>query len=55
MAIQFRKYRVRYLDKKGKAHNYDSKFSLCIDGAEEAARYDLGHRLKEIIEVTQLN
>ena len=47
--IQFKKFKVHYLDHKGKEKVYDSKFSLCIDGAEEAARYDLGHRLAKIL------
>lgn len=47
--IQFRKYHVHYLDQKGKEKVYDSKFSLCIDGAEEAAKLDLGHRCKKIL------
>lgn len=47
--IQYRKYYVHYLDQKGVERVYDSKFSLCIDGAEEACRYKLGHRCKEIL------
>ena len=53
MAVKYRKYKVYYLDQKGKECVYDSKWSLCIDGAEEAARLDLGHRLKEIIRVEE--
>lgn len=49
MAINYRKYHVHYLDNKGKEKIYDSEYSLCIDGAEEAARLDLGHRLKQIL------
>jgi hypothetical protein len=49
MAIRFRKYKVHYKDPKGIQRIYDSRFSLCIDGAEEAARYSLGHRCKEIL------
>lgn len=47
--MKFQRFKVHYLDKKGKEKVYDSKYSLCIDGAEEASRYTLGHRLKEIL------
>jgi hypothetical protein len=49
MAIKYRKYKVHYLDQKDKEHVYNSQFSLCIDGAEEAARISLGRRCKEIL------
>lgn len=47
--IKYRKFKVHYLDQKGNECVFDSRFSLCEDGAEEAARYELGHRLKEIL------
>lgn len=49
MAIKYRKYKVHYIDNKGKEKIYDSRFSLCIDGAEEAAHHSLGHRCQEIL------
>lgn len=48
--IQFKEYLVHYVEKNGKTGVYHSKYSLCIDGAEEAARLDV----KGIAEITQV-
>lgn len=48
--IQFKGYLVYYVKKNGKTGVYHSKYSLCIDGAEEAARLDV----KGIAEITQV-
>lgn len=52
--INYKKYDVHYINNKGKECVYHSKFSLCIDGAEEAARLDRKN-LKEIISVVPVN
>lgn len=52
--INFKKYDVHYIDNKNKQKVYRSNWSLCIDGAEEAARMDLKGSLKEIVSVEAL-
>lgn len=54
MAIEYKKYDVIYRNKKGKEKVYRSNYSLCIDGAEEAARLDCKD-LKEIIDVVPVS
>lgn len=39
--ITFQEFLVHYVKKNGKTGVYHSKCSLCIDGAEEAARLDV--------------
>ena len=39
--ITFQEFLVHYAKKNGKTGVYHSKCSLCIDGAEEAARLDV--------------
>ena len=48
--IQFKEYLVHYVKKNGKTGVYHSEYSLCIDGAEEAARLDV----KGITEITKV-
>ena len=36
-----KEYLVHYVEKNGKEGVYRSKWALCIDGAEEAARLDV--------------
>ena len=48
--ITFQEFLVHYVKKNGKIGVYHSKYSLCIDGAEEAARLDV----KGIAEITQV-
>lgn len=48
--IQFKEYLVHYVKKNGETGVYHSKYSLCIDGAEEAAWLDV----KGIAEITQV-
>lgn len=49
----YRKYDVYYIGKKGKEKVYRSDWSLCIDGAEEAARLDCND-LKKITKVVEI-
>ena len=48
--IQFKEYLVHYVKKNGKTGVYNTKDSLCIYGAEEAARLDV----RGIAEITQV-
>lgn len=48
--IQFKEYLVHYEKKNGETGVYHSKYSLCIDGAKEAARLDV----KGIAKITKV-
>ena len=52
--ITYQKYDVYYIDQKKRPQVYRSNFSLCIDGAEEAARLDLKGSLREITQVVRV-
>lgn len=52
--MQFKKFDVHYIGRKGKEKVYRSNYSLCEDGAEEAARLDCPD-LREILYLEAIN